>query len=46
MSSEELKCVRKWLDENLEKDFIRESKARYAAPLLLAAKPGGGMRVY
>jgi hypothetical protein len=37
--------VRKWLDENLEKGFIRESKARCAAPLLLAAKPGGGMRI-
>jgi hypothetical protein len=46
MSPEELKCVRKWLDENLEKGFIRESKARCAAPLLLAAKPGGGMRIY
>jgi hypothetical protein len=45
MSSEELKCVRKWLDENLEKGFIRESKAHCAAPLLLAAKPGGKMRI-
>jgi hypothetical protein len=45
ISSEELKCVRKWLDENLEKGFIRELKARCAAPLLFAAKPGGGMRI-
>jgi hypothetical protein len=45
MSSEKLKCVRKWLDKNLEKGFIRESKARCAAPLLLAAKPGGGVRI-
>jgi hypothetical protein len=44
MFSEELKCVRKWLDKNLEKGFIQESKARCAAPLFLAAKPGDGMR--
>jgi hypothetical protein len=46
MSSEELKCVRKWLDKNLEKSFIRKSKARCAAPLLLTVKSGGGMRIY
>jgi hypothetical protein len=37
--------VRKWLDDNLSKGFIRESRARCAAPLLLAAKPGGGVRI-
>jgi hypothetical protein len=41
----ELICIRKWLDENLEKGFIRQSKARCAAPLLLAKKPGGGIRI-
>jgi hypothetical protein len=46
MSSEKPKCVRKWLDKNLEKGFIRKSKARCAASSLLAAKPGGGMRIY
>jgi hypothetical protein len=45
LSSEELKVVRKWLDDNLSKGFIRESRARCAAPLMLAAKPGGGVRV-
>jgi hypothetical protein len=45
MSPEELKCVRKWLDKNLEKGFIRELKVRCAAPLLLAVKPGGGVRI-
>jgi hypothetical protein len=45
MSPEELKCVRNQLDKNLEKGFIRKSKARCAAPLLLAAKPGGGVRI-
>jgi hypothetical protein len=34
------------LDENLEKGFIRKSKVRCAAPLLLAAKPGDEMRIY
>jgi transposase InsO family protein len=45
MSPDELRVVRKWLDDNLAKGFIRESRARCAAPLLLAAKPGGGVRV-
>ena len=45
LSSQELKVVRKWLDDNLSKGFIRESRARCAAPLMLAAKPGGGVRV-
>src|SRR5215813_6310080 len=45
LSPQELKVVRKWLDDNLTKGFIRESRARCAAPLLLAAKPGGGVRV-
>lgn len=45
MSPDELKVVRKWLDDNLEKGFVRESRARCAAPLLLAAKPGGGIRI-
>jgi hypothetical protein len=45
MSPQELKVIRKWLDDNLAKGFIRESKARCAAPLLLAAKPGGGVRI-
>ena len=45
LSPAELKVVRKWLDDNLSKGLIRESRARCAAPLLLAAKPGGGVRV-
>jgi hypothetical protein len=46
MSSQELSIVQKWLDDNLSKGFIWESRAWYAAPLLLAAKPGGGVRVF
>ena len=45
MSRDELHVVRKWLDDNLEKGFIRESRSPCAAPLLLAAKPGGGVRI-
>lgn len=45
LSPRELEAVRKWLDDNLEKGFIRESQARCAAPLTLAAKPGGGIRI-
>ncbi|KAI0993776.1 hypothetical protein K3495_g14408, partial [Podosphaera aphanis] len=45
LSVHELSVVRRWLDDNLSKGFIRESRARCAAPLLLAAKPGGGVRV-
>ncbi|RAL59808.1 hypothetical protein DID88_000437 [Monilinia fructigena] len=44
MSPAELQVVRRWLDDNLNKGFIRESRSRSAAPLL-AAKPGGGVRI-
>ena len=44
-SPAELKCVKKWIDEMLDKGFIRESMSPAAAPLLLAAKPGGGVRI-
>jgi hypothetical protein len=33
------------LDDNLTKGFIRKSRSCSAAPLLLAAKPGGGVRI-
>ncbi|KAJ8058096.1 hypothetical protein OCU04_012955 [Sclerotinia nivalis] len=41
----ELEVVRKWIDDNLAKGFIRESRSRSAASLLLAAKPNGGVRI-
>jgi hypothetical protein len=44
MSLEELKVLRKWLTENLEKGFIRASTSPAAAPVLFAKKPGGGLR--
>jgi hypothetical protein len=45
LSPAELSCVKKWIDEMLDKGFIRESTSPAAAPLLLAAKPGGGVRI-
>lgn len=45
LSIQELRVVRKWLEDNLSKKFIRESRARCAAPLMLAVKPGGGVRI-
>ena len=36
-SQQELQVIRKWLDDNLDKGFIRESRSRCAVPLLLAA---------
>lgn len=45
LAPRELAAVKKWIDDNVAKGFIRESRARCAAPLLLAAKPGGGIRI-
>lgn len=45
LNASELLVVSKWLDDNLSKGFIRESRSRCAAPLMLAAKPGGGVRI-
>jgi transposase InsO family protein len=44
MSLNELKCLRKYLKENLSKGFIRASTSPVAAPVLFAKKPGGGLR--
>jgi hypothetical protein len=46
ISPTKLICIRKWLNENLEKGFIRQSKAKCAAPFLLAKKPGEEIRIY
>src|SRR5438477_9192119 len=45
LSPAELKCVKKWIDEMLDKGFIHESTSLAAAPLLLAAKPGGSIQI-
>jgi reverse transcriptase-like protein/integrase-like protein len=45
MTAQELQAVKKYLDENLTKGFIRPSSSPAAAPILLVRKPGGGIRV-
>ena len=43
MSREELKVLKKYLTENLNKGFIRASSSPAAAPVLFVKKPGGGL---
>ena len=40
MSREELKVLKKYLTENLNKGFIRASSSPAAAPVLFVKKPG------
>ena len=42
MSKDELLVLRKFLQENLNKGFIRTSTSPAASPVLFAKKPGGG----
>lgn len=44
MSREELLVLRKFLEDNLKKGFIRPSNSPCASPVLFARKPGGGLR--
>jgi hypothetical protein len=41
----ELRVLKRWLDDNLAKGFIRSSKSSAASPVLLAQKSGGGVRI-
>ena len=45
LSPMELRVLKRWLDDNLAKGFIRPSKSGVASPVLLAQKPGGGVRI-
>jgi hypothetical protein len=45
LSPMELRVLKRWLDDNLAKGFIRPSKSSAASPILLAQKPGGGVRI-
>ena len=45
LSPAKLSCVKKWINKILDKGFIRELILLATAPLLLAVKPGGGVRI-
>lgn len=45
MSHEELKALRSWLDENLQKGFIRQSCSPAASPVLFVKKKDGSLRL-
>jgi hypothetical protein len=45
LSPMELRVLKRWLDDNLRKGFIRPSKSSVSSPILLAKKPGGGVRI-
>ena len=45
MSGGELEVLKEWLEQNLEKGWIRASSSPAAAPVLFAKKPGGGLRL-
>ena len=44
MSVMELKALRKYLTENLQKGFIRPSTSPVSSPVIFVKKPGGGLR--
>jgi len=44
MSKDELLVVKKYINKYLNKGFIRPSISPAAASILLAKKPGGGIR--
>jgi hypothetical protein len=44
ISQNELKVLRKYLDENLSKGFIRASSSPAASPVIFVRKPSGGLR--
>ena len=45
MSDAELKEVRKWIDENLSKSFIRASSSSAASPILFVKKKDASLRL-
>ena len=44
MSQDELRVLKKYLEDNLTKGFIRASSSPAASPVLFVRKPGGGLR--
>ena len=45
LTREETRAIKAYIDEMLGKGFIRPSTSPFAAPLLVATKPGGGIRI-
>lgn len=45
MSQDELEVLKKYLDDNLAKGFIRPSSSPAASPVLFARTPGGELRL-
>ena len=45
ISAKETEFLRGWIDENLGKNFIRESRSPYASPTFLIKKKNGDFRV-
>ena len=46
LSPRELAALKEFLEENLEKGFIRESKSPTSAPILFAPKKDGSLYLY
>ena len=44
MSQDELRVLKKYLEDNLAKGFIRSSSSSAASPVLFVRKPGGDLR--
>jgi len=45
LSPMELRVLKRWLDDQIANGWIRPSKSSVASPILLAQKPGGGVRI-
>jgi hypothetical protein len=45
MNPEQLKAVKKYINKELAKSTIEESKSSYASPVLIVRKPNGGLRI-
>ena len=46
MSQDKLKVLKKYLEKNLSKGFIRASSSLTMSPILFTCKPGGGLQFY
>lgn len=44
MSRDEIEELRRYLDDNLAKGFIRSSSSHASSPVMFVKKPGGGLR--